>query len=114
MCDSWSRGDAARTLRSMASAHGVRDRLEELLSERILVLDGAMGTAIQSLELSEEEFRGDRLREHARDLRGDVDVLNLTRPHVVEEIHRGYLDAGADIVPRTPSRRPRSPSPTIS
>jgi 5-methyltetrahydrofolate--homocysteine methyltransferase len=82
----------------MASARGVRDRLEELLSERILVLDGAMGTAIQSLELSEEEFRGERLRDHGRDLRGDVDVLNLTRPDAVEEIHRGYLDAGADIV----------------
>src|SRR4051794_10243474 len=97
-CDSWSGGVGARTLRNMTSASGVRDRLEKLLSERILVLDGAMGTAIQALELSEEEFRGERLRDHPRDLRGDVDVLNLTRPHVVEEIHRGYLDAGADIV----------------
>src|SRR5436190_3031209 len=73
-CDSWSGRVGARTLLSMASARGVRGRLEEVLSERILVLDGAMGTAIQSLELSEEEFRGARLRDHARDLRGDVDV----------------------------------------
>src|SRR4051794_9725429 len=97
-CDSWSGGVGARTLRNMTSASGVRDRLEKLLSERILVLDGAMGTAIQALELSEEEFRGERLRDHPRDLRGDVDVLNLTRPESVEEIHRGYLDAGADIL----------------
>src|SRR5205085_10532301 len=76
----------------------VRERLERLLAERILVLDGAMGTAIQARELSEEDFRGEHLREHPRDLKGDNDVLNLTKPEVVKDIHRGYLDAGADIL----------------
>ena len=76
----------------------MRDRLEQLLAERILVLDGAMGTAIQARELSERDFRGERLRDHPRELRGDNDLLNLTRPDVVEAIHRGHLAAGADIV----------------
>jgi 5-methyltetrahydrofolate--homocysteine methyltransferase len=75
----------------------VRRRLERLLSERILVLDGAMGTAIQALELPEEAFRGERLRDHPRDLRGDYDALNLTNPDVVEGIHHAYFEAGADI-----------------
>ena len=74
-----------------------RDRLEQLLSERILVLDGAMGTAVQGYGLDDASFRGERFREHERDLKGDTDLLNLTRPDVVEEIHRGYFAAGADI-----------------
>ena len=77
--------------------NGARDRLELLLSERILVLDGAMGTAVQGYGLDDASFRGDRFREHERDLKGDTDLLNLTRPDVVEEIHRGYFAAGADI-----------------
>jgi 5-methyltetrahydrofolate--homocysteine methyltransferase len=76
----------------------MRERLEQLLAERILVLDGAMGTAIQARELSEADFRGERLRDHPREVRGDNDLLNLTRPDVVEAIHRGHLTAGADIV----------------
>jgi 5-methyltetrahydrofolate--homocysteine methyltransferase len=76
----------------------MRERLERLLSERILVLDGAYGTAIQARDLTDEDYRGERFREHPRDVKGDPDVLNLTRPDVVEEIHRGYLEAGADIV----------------
>ena len=76
----------------------VRERLERLLAERVLVLDGAMGTAVQAFGLSEDGFRGERFRDHQRDLRGDNDLLNLTRPDVVEVIHRGYLEAGADIV----------------
>ncbi|HEX9123251.1 MAG TPA: methionine synthase [Actinomycetota bacterium] len=80
------------------AAASSRDRLEGILAERIAILDGAMGTAIQAVGLTEADFRGDRLREHPVDLRGDNDLLNLTRPDVVEAIHRGYLDAGADIV----------------
>ncbi len=76
----------------------VRSRLERLLAERILVLDGAMGTAIQSLGLSEADFRGELLRDHPRDVRGNGDLLNLTRPDLVRDIHLGYLRAGADIV----------------
>jgi 5-methyltetrahydrofolate--homocysteine methyltransferase len=76
----------------------MRDRLEALLGERILVLDGAYGTAIQARGLSAEDYRGERFRDHPRDVTGDPDLLNLTRPDVVEEIHRSYLAAGADIL----------------
>src|SRR5919201_1205996 len=76
----------------------MRDRLEALLAERILVLDGAYGTAIQGRALTGDDYRGDRFRDHPRDVKGDPDLLNLTRPDVVEDIHRSYLEAGADIV----------------
>jgi 5-methyltetrahydrofolate--homocysteine methyltransferase len=76
----------------------MRDRLDALVSERILVLDGAYGTAIQARGLSDEDYRGERFRDHPRDVKGDPDLLNLTRPDVVESIHRDYLSAGADIV----------------
>jgi 5-methyltetrahydrofolate--homocysteine methyltransferase len=76
----------------------VRSELERLLTERILVLDGAMGTMIQRHRLTEADFRGDRFRDHPRDLRGDNDVLVLTRPDVIAGIHRQYLEAGSDII----------------
>jgi 5-methyltetrahydrofolate--homocysteine methyltransferase len=69
-----------------------------LLGERILVLDGAMGTVIQSYRLGEADYRGERFREWPRDLKGNNDLLTLTRPEVIGEIHRRYLEAGADIV----------------
>ena len=74
-----------------------RERLEELLQERIAVLDGAWGTTLQQRGLTPEDYRGERFREHPRDLTGDPDVLNLTRPDVVLDVHRSYLAAGADI-----------------
>ncbi|MEX0675259.1 MAG: methionine synthase [Gaiellaceae bacterium] len=74
-----------------------RERLEELLQERIAVLDGAWGTTLQQRGLTPEDYRGERFREHPRDLNGDPDVLNLTRPDVVLDVHRAYLAAGADI-----------------
>ena len=70
----------------------------ELLSQRILVLDGAMGTMIQTYDLDEADFRGTLLRDHGSDLRGNNDILSLTRPDVIEAIHRAYLDAGADLL----------------
>ncbi|MGZ5290768.1 MAG: methionine synthase [Actinomycetota bacterium] len=76
----------------------MRDRIDALLSERILVLDGAYGTAIQDRDLSDEDYRGERFRDHPRDVKGDPDLLNLTRPDVIEGIHRSYLEAGADIL----------------
>ena len=76
----------------------MRDRLEALLAERILVLDGAYGTAIQARTLADGDYRGERFRDHPRDVKGDPDLLNLTRPDVVEDIHRAYLEAGADII----------------
>ena len=69
-----------------------------LLGERILVLDGAMGTMIQSYRLGEADYRGERFRDWPRDLKGNNDLLTLTRPEVIGEIHRRYLEAGADIV----------------
>ena len=74
-----------------------RDRLEALLSERIAVLDGSWGVLLQGRGLTEEEWRGERFRDHARDVKGDPDLLNLTRPEIVTEVHRAYFEAGADI-----------------
>ena len=74
------------------------ERLVGLLGERMLVLDGAMGTEIQGRDLTEGEYRGERFVGHGVDLRGDHDVLVLTQPGVVRGIHRGYLEAGADII----------------
>ena len=71
---------------------------ETLLGERIFVMDGAMGTMVQGYKLDEAGYRGERLADHGSDLRGNNDILNLTRPEIVEEIHRAYFDAGADIV----------------
>ena len=74
-----------------------RDRLTALLDSRIGVLDGSWGVLIHRRGLTEEEYRGERFADHPRDLRGDPDLLNLTRPDIVLDIHRAYLDAGADI-----------------
>src|SRR5262245_2551068 len=73
-------------------------QLEALLRERILVIDGAMGTMIQAEDLSEVQFRGERFRDHPRDLRGDNEILVLTRPEVIQRIHDAYAAAGADIL----------------
>jgi 5-methyltetrahydrofolate--homocysteine methyltransferase len=72
--------------------------IKDELQKRILVIDGAMGTMIQRYELSEEDFRGERFRDHASDLKGNNDLLNITRPDVIKAIHKEYLDAGADII----------------
>ncbi|MEZ4417476.1 MAG: methionine synthase [Gemmatimonadota bacterium] len=79
-------------------APSIRELLERLLAERILVLDGAMGTMIQRHRLTEADFRGERYAHHPRSLQGNNDLLALTRPHVIEGIHREYLQAGADIL----------------
>ena len=76
----------------------VRHTLERLLGERILVLDGAMGTMIQRRQLTEAGFRGERFAGHSHDLRGDNDLLVLTRPDVILDIHHQYLEAGSDII----------------
>src|SRR5687768_94975 len=72
--------------------------LDTLLQQRILVLDGAMGTMIQQRKLDESAFRGERFKDWKKDLKGHNDLLNLTQPAIVEEIHRQYFEAGADIV----------------
>src|SRR5882672_9333506 len=76
----------------------VEQQLRALARERILVLDGAMGTMIQSLKLEEEEFRGARFDAWNREVRGNNDLLNLTKPEAIRDIHLAYLRAGADIV----------------
>ena len=73
------------------------DRLREMLDRRIVVLDGSWGVLMHRRGLSEADYRGERLRDHARDVKGDPDLLNLTQPHVVGELHDAYFEAGADI-----------------
>lgn len=72
--------------------------IETLVRERILVLDGAMGTMIQQYNLTEEDFRGERFVQIPGQLKGNNDILCLTRPDVIQDIHRKYLVAGADII----------------
>ncbi|MFN8436393.1 MAG: methionine synthase [Cytophagales bacterium] len=72
--------------------------IEQILKERILILDGAMGTMIQRYKLTEEDFRGERFKDFPKDLQGNNDLLSITRPDVIEAIHKEYLEAGADII----------------
>jgi 5-methyltetrahydrofolate--homocysteine methyltransferase len=74
------------------------DQLAQLLQHRVLVLDGAMGTMIQQYQLSEADYRGTRFADYPRDIKGNNDILCLTQPHIIEAIHRAYLEAGADII----------------
>src|ERR1700674_5411407 len=76
----------------------VRTTLEGLLAKRIMVLDGAMGTLIQRLRLSEAEFRGERFRHLSRDVKGDHDLLAITAPSIIAGLHHDYLAAGSDII----------------
>lgn len=70
----------------------------EVLQKRILILDGAMGTAIQALNLQEEDFCGTQFVGHAVPLKGDYDLLNLTNPLIIRRIHQSYINAGADLI----------------
>ncbi|MEM9337405.1 MAG: homocysteine S-methyltransferase family protein [Bacteroidota bacterium] len=72
--------------------------IRDILNERILVLDGAMGTMIQTFNLKEEDFRGERFKDHPCELKGNNDILALTRPDVLKSIHTDYLKAGADLI----------------
>ena len=74
------------------------ENIRALLDQRILVIDGAMGTMIQRYKLEEKDYRGERFKDWPYDLKGNNDLLSITRPDIVEEIHRQYLDAGADII----------------
>ena len=75
-----------------------RQLLEKLLSERILVLDGAMGTMVHALKFSEADYRGERFQDHPKDIKGNNEMLQLVKPEVLREIHSQYLAAGADII----------------
>jgi 5-methyltetrahydrofolate--homocysteine methyltransferase len=82
----------------MAEINPVFKQLRNILSERILVIDGAMGTMIQRHGLSEEQFRENRFKDHPHDLKGDNDLLSITQPEIIKNIHREYFEAGSDIV----------------
>ena len=73
-------------------------QLDSLLSDQILILDGAMGTMIQAYELDEDHFRGQRFKHHRLPLRGNNDLLTLTQPEKIADIHRAFLQAGADLI----------------
>ncbi len=75
----------------------MKKHIKDILKERILVIDGAMGTMIQRHKLEEEDFRGDRFTDHAHPLKGNNDILSITRPDIIKDIHRQYFEAGADI-----------------
>lgn len=72
--------------------------IQEILQERILVLDGAMGTMLQRYKFEEEDYRGERFKDWSSPLKGNNDLLSLTQPQAIEEVHRKYLEAGADII----------------
>jgi 5-methyltetrahydrofolate--homocysteine methyltransferase len=92
------RYSAARLIRFNPMTDKIK-QLTQLLRERIVIIDGAMGTMIQQRTLTETDFRGDRFKDwKGKDLKGNNDLLNITRPDVIEDIHRLYLEAGADII----------------
>lgn len=72
--------------------------IKQELEKRILIIDGAMGTMIQQYKLAEEDYRGERFKDWPSDLKGNNDLLSLTQPHIIKEIHKKYLEAGADII----------------
>ena len=72
--------------------------IQDCLKERILIIDGAMGTMIQRHKLTEADYRGERFKDWPSDVKGNNDLLNITQPHIITGIHKEYLDAGADII----------------
>jgi len=76
----------------------LKPSIKELLNDRVLVLDGAMGTMIQRYNLTEKDYRGEQFKNHPHDLKGNNDLLCLTQPHIISAIHHEYLEAGADII----------------
>ena len=74
------------------------DQLSKLLEERIVFLDGAMGTMIQGYDLVEEDYRGERFAASDIELKGNHDLLSITRPDIIREIHSAFLEAGADVI----------------
>src|SRR6266550_1632853 len=83
---------------TVATPTSVRDRLDQLFQQRIVIFDGSMGVMLQHKGLSDEQFRGERFRDHPKPLRNNSDVLCLTQPDLVTQVHRDYLEAGADII----------------
>jgi 5-methyltetrahydrofolate--homocysteine methyltransferase len=84
-------------MRPIAKSKAYQD-LEKILSQRIVYLDGPMGTMLQTRKLQEDSFRGNRFKSHPKDLKGNHEILNLTQPELIKEVHLAYFNAGADIV----------------
>src|ERR1700712_5083358 len=76
----------------------MKKTIQDSLKERILIIDGAMGTMIQRYKLEEKDYRGERFRDWHTDVKGNNDLLSITQPQIVEAIHTQYLEAGADII----------------
>ena len=76
----------------------LKQELKNQLDEKILFMDGAMGTMIQQYKLEEKDFRSERFKDHAVDLKGNNDLLSITKPEVIKEIHLAYLNAGSNII----------------
>jgi 5-methyltetrahydrofolate--homocysteine methyltransferase len=76
----------------------MKKTIQECLNERILIIDGAMGTMIQQYKLEEKDYRGERFKDWHKDVKGNNDLLSLSQPHIVQAIHKAYLEAGADII----------------
>lgn len=84
--------------RYICNLYGTEMNIREILEKRILIIDGAMGTMIQRYKLEEKDFRNEALKDHGHPLKGNNDLLSITRPDVIKEIHAQYFDAGADII----------------
>ena len=76
----------------------IKESLENILSKRILIIDGAMGTMIQKYKLSEEDYRGERFKDYPQSVKGNNDLLVITQPQIISTIHKEFLEAGADII----------------
>ncbi len=76
----------------------MKKSIQQSLNERILIIDGAMGTMIQQYKLEEKDFRGERFKDWHKDVRGNNDLLSITQPQIIQAIHKEYLEAGADII----------------
>src|SRR5258708_25212978 len=76
----------------------MKKTIQECLDERILIIDGAMGTMIQRYKLEEKDFRGERFKDWHKDVKGNNDLLSITQSQIIEAIHKEYLKAGADII----------------
>ena len=80
----------------------VKPHIREVLKKRILVLDGAMGSLIQEYKLSDADYRGEKFRDFPHEVKGNNDMLSITKPEVIKEIHAKYFEAGADIAETNP------------
>ena len=85
-------------MKNFSNLRPSEEDLRALLQKRILIMDGAMGTMIQQEKLIEEDFRGELFKSHKGDLKGNNDLLSLTRPDIIHDIHKSYFEAGSDMV----------------